>query len=523
MMDWWIVCDPDGLVLVARVGCGTVLLAVLLMGCISRIVNSRADDRGKRESVDTDTDSSGKEAATQSAVGASIKTEPEVRRTSVRKNPPLKTFTVESTYDDADELYGTATTWAISPHDKAGYAALDPMKTDKSEIPAAAQNLSLNRHFDVLPNPMTRVHLTELPGEPASGYINANFVRGFGGRPQAYICSQGAMEDTVESFWRMVWEQDVASIVMTTGLVEGGSTKCVRYWPEQGQTLLFGFVTVTTTKQVEHSGFIVHTLKLSQRGSGVKQVKHFWFHSWPDHGIPKNGKGKPYTPDVLDLRAQVKANQHSMGSTAPVLSHCSAGVGRSGTYIAIDFALEALAETGKIDVLDVVRQIRNDRVSLVQHLAQYKFVRSCCVDVAKQQGITVIAAKVDPNEQSFFVASQKKPARPVTQYDRPESGVEVDEDFSGFGTMVIEDQPGPALESQETFGFPQEVIDAQPQYEDMGGLPAATPTRPKKRGSTRKRLGLESDAAMEPEEQRYVNVPLSPSASEPEEEQFGFN
>ena len=95
-------------------------------------------------------------------------------------------------------------------------------------------------------------------------------------------------------------------------------------------------------------------------------------------GIPKNGKGKAYTPDVLDLRAQVKANQRSMGSTAPVLSHCSAGVGRSGTYIAIDFALEALAETGKIDILDVVRQIRNDRVSLVQHLAQYKFVRSCC-------------------------------------------------------------------------------------------------------------------------------------------------
>ena len=88
--------------------------------------------------------------------------------------------------------------------DKAGYGALDPMKTEKSEIPEAALSLRLNRHFDVLPNPMTRVHLTELPGEPASGYINANFVRGFGGRPQAYICAQGAMEDTVDSFWRMV-------------------------------------------------------------------------------------------------------------------------------------------------------------------------------------------------------------------------------------------------------------------------------------------------------------------------------
>ena len=90
--------------------------------------------------------------------------------------------------------------------------------------------------------------------------------------------------DVVANLGLQVWEQDVVSIVMTTGLVEGGSTKCAQYWPEQGQTLPFGSITVTTTKKVEHDGFTAHTLKLSQRGSGVKQAKHFWFHSWPDHG-----------------------------------------------------------------------------------------------------------------------------------------------------------------------------------------------------------------------------------------------
>ena len=123
---------------------------------------------------------------------------------------------------------------------------------DVSQLPKGTA--ALNRYVNVLPNPQTRVRLDPIPGLPAdfaelSGYINANHVRGADGK-RKYIATQGPKAATTDAFWRMVWEQNVGTVVMAAEVKEMGRDKCYQYWPEgtgAGQTTsrlcsLLGFV-----------------------------------------------------------------------------------------------------------------------------------------------------------------------------------------------------------------------------------------------------------------------------------------
>lgn len=223
-----------------------------------------------------------------------------------------------------------------------------------------------------MPNPRTRVRLQELGGEETSRYINANFIQGYDGTPQAYIACQGPLPNTVESFWRMVWEKDCRSIVMVTGLKEKGVEKCARYWPtalynvdEKCGDVQFGTINVSIMAGYRKEGFITSKFRVKY-GEEEREVWHFWYDSWPDHGVPK-----VTGPVVAMLKA---CREFSDEPHQPWVIHCSAGIGRTGSFIAVDHGLRQFETVGSVDVLDIVKKIRKDRGGMVQHAEQAEFV-----------------------------------------------------------------------------------------------------------------------------------------------------
>eukprot|EP00037_Helgoeca_nana_P005273 m.50351 g.50351 ORF g.50351 m.50351 type:complete len:545 (-) comp16314_c0_seq2:139-1773(-) len=286
-------------------------------------------------------------------------------------------------------VYDANTKWTIARHDERGYLDLDVNIETPVALPASVRKVArrvVNRYNDILPNPRTRVHLHQVSNDPISGYINANYVRGPDGNPRAYICAMGPLPGTVDAFWRMLWSKKPSVIVMLTRLRESGREKCARYWP-QGLNLdpveySPGIRVVATDAVVSSSGFVRTTLCVTKGKVSIK-IEHFQFTTWPDHGVPDT------TRDCLALEAAVHCHlacqvQHH-ATPAPIVVHCSAGVGRSGTFIALEHCMHELALTRFTDPLHVIRTVRQDRSALVQNPLQYAFLHECVVAFAKSK------------------------------------------------------------------------------------------------------------------------------------------
>uniref|UniRef100_A0A3B3Q5Y1 Receptor-type tyrosine-protein phosphatase alpha n=1 Tax=Paramormyrops kingsleyae TaxID=1676925 RepID=A0A3B3Q5Y1_9TELE len=212
----------------------------------------------------------------------------------------------------------------------------------------------------------SRVHLSLLEGVPDSDFINASYINvspsGNGGG--------GPKEETVNDFWRMIWEQNTATIVMVTNLKERKECKCAQYWPDQG-CWTYGSVRVSVEDVTVLVDYTVRKFCIQQVGdvSGKKSqrpVTQFHFTSWPDFGVP-------FTPiGMLKFLKKVKAcNPQYAG---PIVVHCSAGVGRTGTFIVIDAMLDMMAAERKVDVFGFVTRIRAQRCQMVQTDMQYVFI-----------------------------------------------------------------------------------------------------------------------------------------------------
>jgi len=247
-------------------------------------------------------------------------------------------------------------------------------------LPAPAANLMhLNRYMDVLPNAHTRVPLSDA-NEMANrwGYVNANFVRGADGESVAYIAAMGPLATTKADFWQMVWDQNSSIIVMLTGLEEGGILKCARYWPKEigdnGQ--LYGNIRVSVISVDANSGY-VHSVMSIQRNGECREVHHFWYKAWPDHGAPNAAAS------VLDMLCDIRAVSAAQTS-GPWVVHCSAGIGRTGTFMAIDMGAHQLARSRRTALLGLIRAMREDRGSMVQSPQQAEFAQKALSTVAKE-------------------------------------------------------------------------------------------------------------------------------------------
>ncbi|XP_040265842.1 receptor-type tyrosine-protein phosphatase R [Bufo bufo] len=222
-----------------------------------------------------------------------------------------------------------------------------------------------NRYKTILPNQVSRVCLKpKNPKDALSTYINANYIRGYGGKERRFIATQGPMINTVNDFWQMVWQEDVPVIVMITKLKEKNE-KCVLYWPEKRG--IYGNVEVLVNSVNEHEYYTIRSLTIKQ-GSQSRIVKHYWYTSWPDHKTPDGAQ------PLLQLMLDVEEDSNAFTGRGPVAVHCSAGIGRTGCFIATSIGCCQLREEGVVDVLGIVCKLRMDRGGMVQTSEQYQFV-----------------------------------------------------------------------------------------------------------------------------------------------------
>ncbi|KAM7046543.1 receptor-type tyrosine-protein phosphatase C [Acridotheres tristis] len=247
-----------------------------------------------------------------------------------------------------------------------------------------SHNQNKNRYIDILPYDHNRVELSEMPGDPGSDYINASYIDGFK-EPRKYIAAQGPKDETTDDFWRMVWEQKATIIVMVTRCEEGKRNKCAQYWPSmENGTATYGDIIVKIHESKTCPDYVIQKLHITngrERTAG-RDVTHIQFTSWPDHGVPED-------PHLL-LKLRRRVNALSNFFSGPIVVHCSAGVGRTGTYIGIDAMLEGLDTEGRVDVYGYVVKLRRQRCLMVQVESQYILIHQALVEY-NQYGETEIS------------------------------------------------------------------------------------------------------------------------------------
>ncbi|XP_010613413.1 tyrosine-protein phosphatase non-receptor type 5 isoform X1 [Fukomys damarensis] len=237
---------------------------------------------------------------------------------------------------------------------------VDPKEYD---IPGLVRK---NRYRTILPNPHSRVCLTSPdPEDPLSSYINANYIRGYRGEEKVYIATQGPIVSTVADFWRMVWQEHTPIIVMITN-IEEMNEKCTEYWPEE--QVVYDGVEIIVQKVVHTEDYRLRLISL-RSGAEERGLKHYWFTSWPDQKTPDRA------PPLLHLVREVEeAAQQEGPHCAPIIVHCSAGIGRTGCFIATSICCQQLRHEGVVDILKTTCQLRQDRGGMIQTCEQYQFV-----------------------------------------------------------------------------------------------------------------------------------------------------
>ncbi|XP_072318757.1 protein tyrosine phosphatase receptor type Db isoform X8 [Eucyclogobius newberryi] len=259
------------------------------------------------------------------------------------------------------------------------YESVDPGQQFTWENSNLEVNKPKNRYANVIAYDHSRVILSSIEGVPGSDYINSNYIDGYR-RQTAYIATQGPLPETFGDFWRMVWEQHTANIIMMTKLEEKSrmpsyffsKVKCDQYWPTRG-TETYGLIQVTLLDTVELATYSVKTFALYKSGSNEKrEVRHFQFTAWPDHGVPEHP-----TPFLAFLRRIKACNPPDAG---PMVVHCSAGVGRTGCFIVIDAMTERIKHEKTMDIYGHVTLMRSQRNYMVQTEDQYIFIHDALLE-----------------------------------------------------------------------------------------------------------------------------------------------
>uniref|UniRef100_A0A670KCG9 Tyrosine-protein phosphatase non-receptor type 13 n=1 Tax=Podarcis muralis TaxID=64176 RepID=A0A670KCG9_PODMU len=244
---------------------------------------------------------------------------------------------------------------------------------DQCLVGQTKENRKKNRYKNILPYDTTRV-----PLGAEGGYINASFIRMLvGSKEYVYIACQGPLPTTVADFWQMAWEQNCTLVAMMTQEVEGEKVKCQRYWPDVlgKTTMISDKLRLALVRLQQLKGFVIRVMELEDIQTGeLRRIFHLNFTAWPDHDTPSQ-------PDDLLTFISYMRHIHKSG---PIITHCSAGIGRSGTLICIDVVLGLISQDLEFDISDVVRTMRLQRHGMVQTEDQYVFCYQVILYVLKR-------------------------------------------------------------------------------------------------------------------------------------------
>ncbi|KAB0802212.1 hypothetical protein PPYR_04398 [Photinus pyralis] len=316
-------------------------------------------------------------------------------------NPPSS---ASSGFSDDDSLHGDGTALTmpqlvdyIRERGRLGliqeYAEIRVRPPEGTfNVAKVKNNLPKNRYTDVLCYDHSRVILSEVDGDKDSDYIHANFVDGYK-QKNAFISTQGPLLKTATDFWRMVWEQHCLVIVMTTRVMERGRPKCHQYFEADvdGEASYGHFVVKTISIEADPD-YTISTLHLTNtKLEETREISHWQFTSWPDYGVPHSARA------MLDFLERVRRQQANMvlalGDTwaghprgPPIVVHCSAGIGRTGTFCTLDICISRLEDVGTVDIRGTVEKIRSQRAYSIQMPDQYVFCHLALVEYAQMKG-----------------------------------------------------------------------------------------------------------------------------------------
>uniref|UniRef100_A0A8C9UZ91 protein-tyrosine-phosphatase n=1 Tax=Scleropages formosus TaxID=113540 RepID=A0A8C9UZ91_SCLFO len=240
------------------------------------------------------------------------------------------------------------------------------------------ENRGKNRYNNILPYDSTRVKLCCVDDDPCSDYINASYIPGNSFRRE-YIATQGPLPGTKDDFWKMVWEQNVHNIVMVTQCLEKGRVKCDHYWPFDQDPLYYGDLIVQMVSESVLSEWTIREFKMCSEDqmNCSRLVRHFHYTVWPDHGVPET------TQSLIQFVRTVRDYVNRTAASGATVVHCSAGVGRTGTFIALDRVLQQLDSKDTLDIYSNVFDLRLHRSHMVQTECQYVYLYQCVRDVLR--------------------------------------------------------------------------------------------------------------------------------------------
>ncbi|XP_020841236.1 tyrosine-protein phosphatase non-receptor type 2 isoform X1 [Phascolarctos cinereus] len=247
------------------------------------------------------------------------------------------------------------------------------------KVAKSLENRNRNRYRDVSPYDHSRVKLQNTEND----YINASFVS-IEEAQRNYILTQGPLPNTCCHFWLMVWQQKSKAVVMLNRIVEKDSVKCAQYWPtKEDQVMLFeetGFCVRLVSEDVK-SYYTVHLLKLENIHSGeTRIISHFHYTTWPDFGVPES------PASFLNFLFKVRESGSLNAEHGPAVIHCSAGIGRSGTFSLVDTCLllmEKRDDPFSVDIKQVLLNMRKYRMGLIQTPDQLRFSYMAVIEGAK--------------------------------------------------------------------------------------------------------------------------------------------
>uniref|UniRef100_A0A672TKI9 protein-tyrosine-phosphatase n=1 Tax=Strigops habroptila TaxID=2489341 RepID=A0A672TKI9_STRHB len=254
----------------------------------------------------------------------------------------------------------------------------DVGRNQTCDIALLPENRGKNRYNNILPYDTSRVKLSNVDDDPCSDYINASYIPGNSFRRE-YIATQGPLPGTKDEFWKMAWEQNVHNIVMVTQCVEKGRVKCDHYWPLDQDSLYYGDLIVEMLSESVLPEWTIREFKIcsEEQLDSTRLIRHFHYTVWPDHGVPET------TQSLIQFVRTVRDYINRTPDTGPTIVHCSAGVGRTGTFIALDRILQQLDSKDTVDIYAAVHDLRLHRVHMVQTECQYVYLHQCVRDVLR--------------------------------------------------------------------------------------------------------------------------------------------
>ncbi|XP_065904176.1 receptor-type tyrosine-protein phosphatase alpha-like [Dysidea avara] len=227
-----------------------------------------------------------------------------------------------------------------------------------------------NRFANIVPYDSNRVKLVSYE-DSGNDYVNASPVDGYKKRKR-FIAAQAPLKVSVVDFWSVIWEERVTTIVMLTNIKEGEKLKCFQYWPETvGGEVEFKPFKLSLLEENRYSEYLIRKFNITKSGESF-DVTQFHYVAWPDHGVPE------YATGMLSFYRRIR-DFHST-TKDPMLVHCSAGVGRTGTFIALDIVLRQVKNENVVDIHNVINRLRHQRPQMVQSLEQYIFIHDAVLE-----------------------------------------------------------------------------------------------------------------------------------------------